>query len=422
MPSDRLPYGRQSIDESDIAAVSEALRDEFLTTGPRVGAFEAALCEATGAAHAAALNSGTSALHAIYAGLGIGPGDEIVTSPLTFAATANAALYVGARPVFADVDPATGLLDPRAAEAAITSRTRAIVAVDYAGQPADYDALRDICRRHRLALVADAAHSLGATERGRAVGTLADATMLSFHPVKHITTMEGGAVLTGDAALQRRVTEFRSHGMVRDATRLRRHDGPWYHEMQALGYNYRITDVACALGLSQLRRLPAFLARRREIAARYDDAFGADERLMTPAVRPGTVPAWHLYVLRVSGPDPARRRRALFEALQARGIGCQVHYLPVYRHPYYEDLGYPAGLCPAAEDLYARILAIPLYPAMSDEDVERVVAAVRSSVEATLGTVRSKSHQVTSSKPSSRERKPVSSSASSGKRSANSRP
>lgn len=253
---DRLPYSRQSIDDEDIAAVVEVLRSDFLTTGPRVAQFEEALADFTGVAHAVAVTSGTAALHAAYAVLGIGPGDEVVMPPMTFAATGNAALYLGARPVFVDVDPVTGLLDPAGLESAITSRTRAIVAVDYAGQPADYAEIRKVARRHGLPIVADAAHSIGAARAGVSVGHLADLTVLSFHPVKHLTTGEGGAVLTADAALARDLREFRSHGITRDETRLRRMDGPWYHEMQHLGFNYRLTDVQSALGTSQLRRLP----------------------------------------------------------------------------------------------------------------------------------------------------------------------
>ena len=265
-----LPYGHQSVDADDIDAVVRTLGSDFLTTGPEVAAFEADLAALCGASHAAVLNSCTSALHAAYAAIGVGPGDEILTSPMTFAATGNAALYLGARPVFVDIDPSTGLIDPALVEDAITSRTKAIVAIDYAGQPADYDALRPIAERHNLLVVADAAHSLGGTDSGRAVGTLADVTCLSFHPVKMITTGEGGAVLTDDQDLHARVTEFRSHGMVLQRSQLNRDDGPWYAEMQSLGFNYRMTDMQCALGRSQLRKLPRFLARRRAIADWYD--------------------------------------------------------------------------------------------------------------------------------------------------------
>ena len=368
-----LPYGHQTLEADDIEAVTQALASDFLTTGPQIAAFEADLAAVSGASYAAVLNSGTSALHAAYAAIGVGPGDEIVTSPITFAATGNAALYLGARPVFVDVDPSTGLIDPTLVEGAISSRTRAIVAIDYAGQPADYDALREIAERHNVPLLADAAHSLGATDNGRAVGTLADVTALSFHPVKLITTGEGGAVLTGDAEVHARVAEFRSHGMVYEQSRLTLDEGPWYMEMQSLGFNYRMTDIQCALGRSQLRKLPRFLARRRAIADCYDSGLSSISGIDLPGRRPGAESAWHLYVVRVSEPS---RRRAFFEALRRRGIGVQVHYLPVYRHPYYQDLGYARGLCPRAEGFYARAVSLPIFPGLADGDVTRVIEAV----------------------------------------------
>ena len=368
-----IPYGHQAVDEDDIKAVAEALRAEFLTTGPRVAEFEAALSEVTGARHAAVVNSGTAALHTAYASLGIGPGDEVITSPLTFAATSNAALYLGARPIFVDVEAETGTLSADAVQRAIGPRTKAIVAVDYAGHPADYEALRRVAVEAGIALVADAAHSLGASVGGRSVGTLADVSTLSFHPIKHITTGEGGAVLTGDPRIARRAREFRSHGIVNNRARLTRDEGPWYAEMQALGFNYRLTDVQCALGLSQLAKLPRFLARRREIARRYDESFGELKTVTRPTVRPDVVPAWHLYVLRVA----AERRRPFFDALREAGLGVQVHYLPVYRHPYYQAHGFADVSCPIAEDFYARAVSIPMFPAMSDAEVSVVIETVR---------------------------------------------
>lgn len=376
-----LPYGRQTIEDDDVASVIAVLRSDFLTTGPEVAALEADLSSATGARYAAVLNSGTSALHAAYAAAGIGPGDEIVTSPLTFAATANAALYLGAKPVFADIDPSTGLLDPARAEEAVGPRTRAIVPVDFGGLPADYDALRTIAVERGLPIVADAAHSLGASAVDVPVGALADTTVLSFHPVKTITTGEGGAVLTSDRQVHDRVLAFRSHGMVRDPKRLSRDEGPWYMEMQSLGYNYRLTDLQAALGRAQLRKLPRFLARRREIAARYDRELCGVPGLQLPQGRPGAQSAWHLYVVRVTDKT---QRRAFFEQLRARGIGVQVHYLPVYLHPYYAELGYRPGLCPIAEDFYARAVTIPLHPTMTDEDVGRVITAVAEVARRTL--------------------------------------
>jgi UDP-4-amino-4,6-dideoxy-N-acetyl-beta-L-altrosamine transaminase len=381
MPEPVIPYGRQSVDEDDIEAVARVLRSDYLTTGPALAAFEEDLQLATRARHAVAVSSGTAALHSAYAAAGIGPGDEVVTSPLTFAATANAALYLGARPVFVDVDAETGTIDPAAVEAAITPRTRAVVAVDFAGLPADYEALRAIAARRGLRLIADAAHSLGATYEGAPVGTLADLTILSFHTVKAITTGEGGAVLTDDDAAAEFVRSFRTHGIVRAPASLRRADGPWHQEMQALGFNYRLTDMQAALGSSQFRKLDRFIARRREIADRYDRALSDVGGISLPGRREGSESAWHLYVLRVD--DPARRR-PFFEALRERGLGVQVHYMPVYHHPYYQDLGYVRGLCPRAEDFSARSVSIPLYPALTDDQVARVVEAVEQAAREVL--------------------------------------
>ena len=370
-----IPYGRQWVDEEDLESVKQALMGDFLTTGPMVAAFESAICAYTGVGHAAVLNSGTSALHAAYAAVGLKKGDRILTSPLTFAATGNAALYLGAEPVFADIDPATGNLDPTAVAAAMDDRVRLLVPVDYAGHPADYDALVPLARERGALVVADAAHSLGARYKGRSVGTLADLTELSFHPVKPVTTAEGGAVVGADAVLVQRVTDFRSHGITRDPARLTRDEGPWYHEMHDLGFNYRLTDLQCALGLSQMRKLDRFLARRRIIAARYQEAFADCPQLVRPAEAPEVESGWHLYVVRVAG-DPSRRR-PFFEALRAAGLGVQVHYLPVYRHPYYEALGYRPGLCPKAEDFYARCVSLPIFPRMGEDEVDRVIDIVR---------------------------------------------
>lgn len=373
-----LPYGRQWVDDDDVAAVVEVLRSDFLTTGPAVTRFEASLSGVTGARHAVALNSGTSALHAMYFAAGIGSGDEIVTSPLTFAATANAALYLGASVRFVDVERDTGNLDPDLVEAAITERTKAIVPVDFAGHPADYGRLRAIADRHGVKLLADAAHSLGATYQGRPVGTLADASELSFHPVKPVTTAEGGAVVTDDPEIARRAARFRTHGITREPSELEDPDeGAWWYEQHDLGLNYRLTDVQAALGTSQLRRLDGFLARRRAIAAAYDAALADVDALQLPGRRAGVDAGWHLYVIRTR--DPALRR-PLFEHLRAEGLGVQVHYLPVYWHPYYASLGYRRGLCPRAEAFYRGAISLPIFPRMDDADVERVVDAVRGYV------------------------------------------
>ena len=371
----RLPYSRQSINSDDVRAVVRALKSDYITTGQKITEFETALSRATGAPFVSVLSSGTAALHAAYAILGLGPGDEVVMPPLTFAATANAALYLGARPVFADVDHCTGLLDPSAASAAVTPRTRAIVGVDYAGLPVDYRAIRERVSRKDIVIIADAAHSLGAAQDGCPVGTLADLTTFSFHPVKSITTGEGGAVATADATWHARINDFRSHGIVRDHNRLSRVDGPWYHEMQHLGYNYRLTDFQCALGVSQLGRLDRFLGRRRAIALRYDRAFAEAPGLQLPGHRLGAESAHHLYVLRV---NQAGARRAFFSELTQAGLSVQVHYIPVYWHPHYQRLGYARGLCPTAEDFYQRAVSIPIFPSMTNADVDRVIAVVRS--------------------------------------------
>ncbi len=366
----RLPYGRQWIDEPDIEAVVEVLRGDWLTTGPKVREFETALAAAVGVPRATVVNSGSAALHVGYFAAGLGVGDEIVTSPLTFVSTASCALHLGASVRFADVDPRTGNLDPEAADAAVGKACRLIVPIDYAGHPADYAAIGSIAERHGVAIVCDGAHSLGALRDGRSSAQLADATTTSFHAVKVVTTAEGGALFTAREDWAERAERFRDHGIERAAVHHRKAGGDWYYEMQALGFNYRLPDVLCALGLSQLRKLDAFVARRREIAARYSSALSSVEELELPTTEPGVEPSWHLYVVRVR---EAKRREALFDRLRSEGLGVQLHYHPVHLHPLFEDLGYTAGSCPVAEDFAARALSLPIYPAMDDRDVERVI-------------------------------------------------
>lgn len=377
-----LPYAHQDISDADVAAVAEALRSDWLTTGPRVPAFEAALAAATGAGHAVAFSSGTAALHGAMASLGLAPGAEVVTTPMTFAATANAVLYVGAEPRFADVDPGSLLLDPAAAAAALTPRTGAIAAVDYAGQPADYDALRavaDAAPGGPVPIVADAAHSLGATLRGRPVGTLADLTVLSLHPAKILTTGEGGAVLTGDGDRAAFLRRFRNHGIGTELAARR----DWTYAMVELGYNYRLTDVMAALGTSQLARLDAFLASRRRLAARYRAALEDHWAVDVQAVDPAAEPAWHLFVVLLRLDRLRVDRAAVYHALRAEGIGVNVHYIPVHRHPFYRQR-YPdlEGRFPVAEAAYERLLTLPLFSAMTDRDLGDVVAAVDKVTEA----------------------------------------
>jgi perosamine synthetase len=371
-----LPYARQDISDADIDAVADALRSDWLTTGPRVPAFEAALAAATGARHAVAFSSGTAALHGAMASLGLEPGDEVVTTPMTFAATANAALYVGAEPRFADVEAGTLLLDPAAAAAAMTQRTRAIAPVDYAGQPADYAALRAIANAAPggpIPIVADAAHSLGATWGGRAVGTLADLTILSLHPAKILTTGEGGAVLTDDEDRAAFLRRFRNHGIGTELAARR----DWTYAMVELGYNYRLTDVMAALGTSQLARLDTFLAARRRLAARYREALADHWAVDVQAVAPDANPAWHLFVVLLRLERLRVGRAEVYRALRAEGIGVNVHYIPVHRHPFYRAR-YPDldGRFPVADGAYERLLTLPLFSSMTDRDADDVVAAL----------------------------------------------
>ena len=434
-----IPYGRQQIDEDDIQAVVEVLRSDWLTTGPKVAEFEQAVTDFVGAKYAVAVNSGTAALHAAMYAIGIGPGDEVILPPMTFAATANAVVFQGGTPVFADVDPDTLLINPNEVEDKITPRTKAIVAVDYAGQPCDYDALRAIAERNGLFLVADACHALGAEYKGKKVGMLADLTVFSFHPVKHITTGEGGMVTTDDPEFAERMRMFRNHGITRNPSKFLNAnspmpsapcsnlhapcDMPFYYEMQDLGYNYRITDFQCALGISQLKKLPKFLKRRREIAACYDKALAdipgieplglsADvqtasqsaerraqsedrplrhapsSKLQAPSSMlqapssmlhaPCSLHAYHLYVVKVDFEALGMDRTVLFTNLREKGIGVNVHYIPVHLHLYYrERFKTGSGLCPVAERAYEQILSLPMFPAMSDEDIHRVIISLQ---------------------------------------------
>jgi dTDP-4-amino-4,6-dideoxygalactose transaminase len=365
-----LPYGRQSISEADIEAVTAVLRGDWLTTGPAVTAFEKAISELAGGHRAVSCTSGTAALHIAYAALGIGPGDELVTTPMTFVATASCAAILGATVVFADVDEDTALIDPAAVEAVVTERTKVIAAVDYAGQAAEYDVLQPLADRVGARTLADAAHSVGGTADGRPVGDLADVTTMSFFPTKNLTTGEGGAVVCKDPSIAQRAHEFHFIGLVRDPDRFELTDeGPWHQEVHEYGVNYRLTDLGAALGLSQLTRMAEFKRRRAEITARYNAAFAGVDGLRTPVQRAGVDPMWHLYPVRVLG----GRRREAFEALRAAGIGVQVNYIPVYWHPVFARQGYKRGLCPNAEQFYAEELSLPLFPDLTDSDVDRVI-------------------------------------------------
>jgi perosamine synthetase len=367
-----LPYGRHRVDETDVAAVVAALRSDWLTTGPAVDDFEAAFAKVVGAAHAVAVSSGTAALHAAAFAADVGPGDEVITTPLTFAATANCVRYLGGTVVFADVRPDTLNLDPAKVEALVTSRTRAIITVDYTGQPSDLGDLDVLGARRGLALVEDASHALGATHRGRPIGALARLTTFSLHPVKHITTGEGGIITTDDAALAQRLRAFRNHGISSE----HRRRADWRYEMVDLGYNYRLSDIQAALGLSQLARLPEQVIRRREIAGRYTRAFAELPGIEPIVTLPDRESAWHLYVVRLRLEALRVGRAEIYSALRAENIGVNVHYIPVPWHPYYRDLGYRRGGWPVAEDAYERLLSLPIFPSMTDADVEDVVHAV----------------------------------------------
>lgn len=369
-----IPYGRQVIGEDDVAEVLSVLSSDFLTTGPKVAEFETVVSNFCDVEYGVAVSSGTAALHCCMYALKIGFGDEVIVPSMTFAATANSVLYQGGVPVFADVDPDTLLLDPKSVEARITSKTKAIVGVDYAGQPCDWTALRQLADRHGLGLVADACHALGGDYKGKRVGSLADMTVFSFHPVKHIATGEGGMVVTNDDGLADRARLFRGHGITSDH-RSREEAGAWHYEMVDLGFNYRLTDIQSALGISQINKLENFLERRRAIAAMYDAAF-VGTSIEPLEVREGRGHAYHLYVVKV----PERDR--VFYEMRDVGIGVNVHYIPVHFHPYYrERFGTSEGLCPVAEDAYEKILSLPMFVDLTDDDVNRVIAEMRATVE-----------------------------------------
>ena len=372
-----IPYGRQTIDDEDIQAVVEVLQSDWLTTGPKVDEFEQAFARFVGVKEAVAVSSGTAALHAAMYALEIGPGDEVIVPAMTFAATANCVVFQGATPVFVDVDPDSLLIDPDQVNAKINSRTKAITAVDYTGHPADYDRLKSIARQHGAALVADACHALGAVYKGRRAGTLADLSVFSFHPVKHITTGEGGIITTDRTEFARRMRIFRNHGITSDH-RQRDQLGSWFYEMVDLGYNYRLTDLQCAIGISQLRRLPIWLKRRREIAQRYDDAFDGYTGLRPLQVAAQVKPAYHLYVVCLNLEQLQGDRGDIFSALRAAGIGVNVHYIPVHLHPFYRNrFSTAVGMCPQAEAAYERLLSLPMYHGMGDRDVKTVIQTVK---------------------------------------------
>ncbi|MCM3701074.1 UDP-4-amino-4,6-dideoxy-N-acetyl-beta-L-altrosamine transaminase [Paenibacillus macerans] len=376
-----LPYGQQWLDEQDIEAVVKVLRGDFVTQGPAIQTFERKVAEYVGAKYAVAFANGTAALHGACFAAEIGRGDEVITTPITFLASSNCVLYQGGTPVFADIDMDTYNADPAEIESKITERTKAIIAVDFTGQPVEIDRISMLAHDRNLVLIQDAAHSLGASYAGRKIGTWADMTMFSFHPVKHVTTGEGGIITTDDERYYERLLLFRSHGMTREPEKLTRTDGPWYYEMQELGYNYRMTDMQAALGASQMDKLDDFITRRREIAATYNEFFSTLPGLVVPKQHPMAESSWHLYVIRWLPEYFAADRRAIFEALRAENIGVNVHYIPVYLQPYYRNLGFQPGLCPNAETYYNTAITLPLFPKMTDKDVADVMTAVKKTYD-----------------------------------------
>ena len=376
-----IPYGRQWIDEDDINAVVEVLRSDYLTTGPKIKEFEEKLAQYTGAKFAVAVSNGTAALHAACFAAGIKEGDEVITSPITFAASANCVLYMGAKPVFADINPRTYNIDPDEIRSKVTERTKAIIPVHFTGQPCDMDEILKIAQEYNLIVIQDGAHAIGAEYKGKKIGSIGDMTTFSFHPVKHITTGEGGAITTNNEELYKELILFRTHGITRDKDVLLKDEGPWYYEQQCLGYNYRITDIQAALGISQLDKLEGFLALRREYVKRYNEAFSAVNEIDLPYQLEDINSAWHLYIIKLKLERLGCGRRQVFEELKDKGIGVNVHYIPVYYHPYYRQLGYNKGLCPRAEELYERIITLPLFPKMGKEDVEYVISNVKEVIQ-----------------------------------------
>lgn len=378
----KIYYGHQYIDEADIQAVVDVLRSDYLTCGPKIAELEKKLCDLTGAKYAVVCSNGTAALHIACLAAGVGAGDEVITTPITFAASANCALYCGARPVFADINPETYNIDPASVEKCVTEKTKAVVAVDYTGQSVELDPLLQLCHDKKLVLIEDGAHVIGTEYKGRKNGSIADMTMFSFHPVKTVTAGEGGAILTNSEEYYQKLLLYRAHGITRDE-RLLEHpsDGAWYYEQLVLGYNYRITDMQAALLISQLDKLEMFSRRRKEIVARYNEAFSRLPGIVVQKEIPESDTTRHLYILRIRPEEFSIDRRKFFDALDAENVCCNVHYIPTYYFPYYEKLGYKKGICPNAERLYEEIITLPLYYAMSDADVESVIEAVRKIAE-----------------------------------------
>ncbi|WP_079710771.1 UDP-4-amino-4,6-dideoxy-N-acetyl-beta-L-altrosamine transaminase [Paraliobacillus ryukyuensis] len=375
-----IPYGHQQIDQDDIDAVISVLQSDYLTTGPEVNRFEAAVANYVGTKYAVAFSNGTAALHGACYAADIQEDDEVITSPMTFVASSNCVLYMGANPVFADIDPKTYNIDPIEISKKITDKTKAIIPVDFTGQPCELDKIKEIATKYNLVVIEDAAHALGAEYKGRKVGSISDMTMFSFHPVKHITTGEGGIITTNNKKYYEKLMEFRSHGITRDRTKLEEDHGPWYYEMQSLGYNYRMTDIQAALGTSQLNKIDGFLKNRKAIVEAYDEAFASISAVKTPFQKEYNDSSWHLYVISLNLDKLIVSRKKIFEELRKANIGVNVHYIPVYYQPFYQERGFQKGICPNSEQLYETIITLPLFPSMTKHEVKYVVENVISIV------------------------------------------
>ena len=371
-----LPYGHQWIDDEDIASVVEVLKRDWITQGPKVDEFERKVAEYCGVKYAVAVSSGTAALHAACSVAGISNGDEAITTPITFAATANAVVYCGGKPVFADIREDTLNIDAEQIKRKLSPKTKAVLPVDFAGHPADLDEIMAIARDRKLIVIEDASHALGAEYKGKRIGSLADMTILSFHPVKHITTGEGGMVLTNSKDYYEELRVFRHHGIRRNGN-TPKNEGPWYYEIPSPGYNFRLTDFQCALGISQLKKLDGFTRRRREIAASYNEAFAGMGQIITPVESRDVKAVYHIYVIQLRTEKLKVGRKEIFEALRAENIGVNVHYVPLHLHPFYKrEFGYREGDYPKAEAYYERAITLPIFPKMSDEDVKDVIESV----------------------------------------------
>lgn len=369
-----IPYGRQWIEEDDIQAVIEVLKSDYLTTGPKVQEFEKTVAEYAGAKYAVAVSNGTAALHVTCFAAGIKSGDEVITTPITFAASSNCVLYCGGKPVFADIEADTYNIDPNDIARKITNKTKAIIPVHFAGQPCNMDRINEIAKQYNLIVIEDAAHALGADYKGKKIGSISDMTIFSFHPVKHITTGEGGMITTNDKDLYDKLILFRTHGITRDSEFMTHNEGAWYYEQLDLGFNYRITDIQCALGISQMKKLDRFVARRKEIANKYNQAFKNVQNIILPKQSDNCNSSWHLYAIQILNKD----RKQVFDKLRQLGIGVNVHYIPVYKHPYYQNNGYSKTACANAENYYKHAISIPIFPKMTDEEVDYVIENIKA--------------------------------------------